>query len=339
MTTDRVLAYDLPATEVGELEELLADLVADRRDPGGAEFHDRAWEYSGRLPRGLRRFLADFRRDEPAAAFKICGLPVRSAEVGPTPRDWRAAAQSPSTLREELYLSLVGSVLGEIFSWSTLQAGRMVQNVMPIAGEEEEQSGHGSDVELEWHTEDGFHPCRCDYLALLGVRNEDRTATTVSSIRDAVLDPDCVRILFERRFHILPDNEHIRQLARNQPDHPGLLRMIEMRRDPENVAVLFGSPDLPYLRIDPYFMRCADGDAEAERALKTLIAELERTQQDVVVGPGTLLVIDNYLAVHGRKTFSARYDGTDRWLKKAIITRDLRKSRGLRETASARVLV
>jgi L-asparagine oxygenase len=339
MTTDHLPAYDLSATEVGELEELLADLVAAQCDPSSAEFHDRSWEYTGRLPRGLRRFLTDFRRHEPAAAFKVCGLPVRPAEVGPTPQDWQAAARSPRTRREELYLSLIGSVLGEVFSWSTLQAGRMVQNVMPIPGEEQEQSGHGSDVLLEWHTEDGFHPCRCDYLLLFGVRNEDQTATTVSSIRDARLDPEHVKILFERRFHILPDNEHINQLSRRQPDHPGLLRMIEMRRNPEHVAVLFGSPDLPYLRIDPHFMRCADGDSQAEQALKALVSELECTQQDVVVGPGTLLVVDNYLAVHGRKAFKVRYDGTDRWLKKAIITRDLRKSRGIRETAGARILV
>jgi len=34
--------------------------------------------------------------------------------------------------------------------------------------------------------------------------------------------------------------------------------------------------------------------------------------------------------VHGRKPFTARFDGTDRWLKRVCITRDLRKSRDAR---------
>ena len=55
------------------------------------------------------------------------------------------------------------------------------------------------------------------------------------------------------------------------------------------------------------------------------MAELERVQQEVVVGPGTLLVVDNYLAVHGRRAFEVRYDGTDRWLKKLTVSRNLRR--------------
>jgi L-asparagine oxygenase len=82
-----------------------------------------------------------------------------------------------------------------------------------------------------------------------------------------------------------------------------------------------------------------EGDTEAEQALKKLVTELERVQQGVVVEAGTLLVVDNYLAVHGRRAFTARYDGTDRWLQKAVITRDLRKSRATRDSAAARVVV
>jgi L-asparagine oxygenase len=54
--------------------------------------------------------------------------------------------------------------------------------------------------------------------------------------------------------------------------------------------------------------------------------------------PGDLLIVDNMLAVHGRSEFKARHDGTDRWLKKAIVTRDLRASRHLRHSVASRVL-
>lgn len=340
MTIDQgVLHYDLSADEVAQLDALISGLAETGCDPGDPHFHDEAWELAPRLPVGLRKFLAEFRRDDPAAAFKIRGFAVDDSAVGPTPRNWAEAAASPRTRREELFLSLIGKCLGEVFSWPTLQSGRMIQNVLPIAGEENEQSGHGSDVLLEWHTEDGFHPYRCDYLALFGIRNHDRVPTTVASIRDVTLSAETRRVLGEPRFYILPDDEHLRQLAAQQPDHPGLLRMRAMRETPEPVAVLFGAPDSPYLRIDPFFMRCVNGDAAAEQALKELVRELEAATRDVVVEAGTLLVVDNYLAVHGRKAFTARYDGTDRWLQKAIITRDLRKSRGTRDTAAGRVLI
>jgi Fe(II)/alpha-ketoglutarate-dependent arginine beta-hydroxylase len=340
MNQDRAIpSYELSADETAVLEELLATPDAAQYDPGEQAFHDNAWQLLARVPFGLRHFLEEFRRNDSAAAFVLRGFGVDDVAVGPTPRNWAEAAATGRTRREEFFLALIGKCLGEVFSWPTLQSGRMIQNVLPIAGEEHQQSGHGSDVMLEWHTEDAFHPYRCDYLALFGVRNHDRVPTTLASIRDVSL-PDATRkVLSEERFYILPDDEHLQQLAVERPDDPGLMRMREMRNDPQPVAVLFGAPDSPYLRIDPFFMRCVDGDAEAEVALKELVAELERAQQNVVVEAGTLLVVDNYLAVHGRRAFAARYDGTDRWLQKAVITRDLRRSRASRESAAARLVV
>ncbi|MGW2564262.1 TauD/TfdA family dioxygenase [Streptomyces sp. NPDC001514] len=81
---------------------------------------------------------------------------------------------------------------------------------------------------------------------------------------------------------------------------------------------------------------CLSGDTEAERALDEIVRQLEAAQQDIIVGQGSLLIIDNYRAVHGRKAFTARFDGTDRWLKKLIIARNLRPSRGIRAFAHPR---
>lgn len=334
-----ILSYDLSAEERSSLQQLLADPNITQNDPGSQAFYDNAWELVAQVPVGLRRFLEEFRRNDAAAAFMLRGFGVDDAAVGPTPRNWAEAAATGRTRREELFLALMGECLGEVFSWPTLQSGRLIQNVLPIAGEEVQQSGHGSDVLLEWHTEDAFHPYRCDYLALFGIRNHDRVPTTLASVRDVELSADNRRVLGERRFYILPDDEHLRQLAVQRPNDPGLLRVRAMRDDPKPVAVLFGAADSPYLRIDPFFMRCVDGDAEAERALKELVTELARAQQDVVVEAGALLVVDNYLAVHGRRAFTARYDGTDRWLQKAVVTRDLRRSRAARDSAAGRLVV
>jgi Fe(II)/alpha-ketoglutarate-dependent arginine beta-hydroxylase len=330
--------YELSPNEVDELLVVIKRLRQADENPGSPTFYDRHWVALEQVPIGLRRFLDQVRRCEHSAASLVRGFPVDNEAIGPTPGHWELSARTPSARDYEIYLALCGMCLGEPFTWATLQAGRIVQDVVPIPGDEQRQNGYGSAAALEFHTEDGFRPDRCDYLLLLGLRNDDRVPTTVASIRDVELSEQERQILSERRFYIVPDDEHIRQWQARNPDHPALREALRMRDRPEPVAVLFGSPDLPYLRLDRPFMSCVGGDAVAERALDRLMAELGRVQRAVVVEAGTLLVVDNYAGVHGRGAFRSRYDGTDRWLKKLTVRRDLRRgSNG--GTASHRVLM
>jgi alpha-ketoglutarate-dependent taurine dioxygenase len=69
-----------------------------------------------------------------------------------------------------------------------------------------------------------------------------------------------------------------------------------------------------------------------------LIKLIDESLTDLVLQAGDICFIDNYRAVHGRRPFKARYDGTDRWLKRVNIARDLRKSRGLRVSNLSRVI-
>ena len=46
----------------------------------------------------------------------------------------------------------------------------------------------------------------------------------------------------------------------------------------------------------------------------------------VVLEAGDLLVVDNAVAVHGRSPFTARFDGTDRWLQRTFVVSDLAPS-------------
>ncbi|MEW2290152.1 guanitoxin biosynthesis L-enduracididine beta-hydroxylase GntD [Streptomyces sp. NPDC047841] len=335
---DTPAEYALSAGEIAELETLLEGLRDIDVAPTATRFYDTLWTAAEELPRGLRTFLVEFRRTEPAASCLIHGFPVDDAEIGPTPANWELAGESKTTRDQEILLGLCGLVLGEPFTWATLQAGSLVQNILPIQGDERRQSGHGSETLLEFHTEDGFHPRRCDYLMLLGMRNHDRVPTILSSVRDIRLDDRDREILSQRRFHIVPDDEHVRQLAERAPDHPALREAQLMLERPEPVAILFGHRLNPYLRIDLPFTRCADGDTEARRAVRNLMSELERVQQDVPIGPGSLLVVDNHLAVHGRRPFQVRYDGTDRWLKKLTVSRNLRPGYSDRDADDHRVL-
>lgn len=332
-----ILTYDLDSAERRDFNTLIADCLTSGADPAAASFYDAAWSVLPRVPEGVREVLEGFRLREPAAGCMLRGFPVDDQAVGPTPADWSEAAASPRTRREELFVALIVACLGDAFNWGTLQRGRLVQHILPIQGEETAQSGHGS-VLLEFHNEDAFNDYRCHYLVLFGVRNHDRVPTIVASMRDTSLDPNQRAILSQPRFEIRPDPEHLRQLEATDPTSPALARMRMMTEHPQPVAVLFGDPADPYVRMDPPFMQAVDGDDAAARALAALIAELEGVQQDVVVDQGSALIVDNYRAVHGRRAFRPRYDSTDRWLLRALVTLDLKASRAWRRSPAARVL-
>ncbi|MFJ2207526.1 guanitoxin biosynthesis L-enduracididine beta-hydroxylase GntD [Streptomyces microflavus] len=323
---DTPAEYHLDTTEVTQLEEAAARLRDAHGAPGLPDFYDHAHTAEELLPAGLRRFLLSYRRTEGSAACLVHGFPVDDALIGPTPDHWRHAIRSDAARSQELWLAMCGMALGDPFGWETLQEGRIIQNILPIRGDELRQSGYGSESLLEFHTEDGFHPNRCDYLLLFGLRNPDLVPTIVASVRDVRLSDHDRAVLAEARFRIMPDTEHIRQLEALDPAHPALEKLYGMIDSAVPTAVLSGDRFNPYLRIDRPFMDVAPGDTEAEGALDRLMAELHRVQRDVAVGPGSLLIVDNYRAVHGRRSFKARYDGSDRWLKKLTVSRNLRRN-------------
>lgn len=312
--------YRLSRSESRAIHAASKELAAVA-DPRDKDFYPDRAVVASALPQGLAEFLDHFIRAENSPACVVCGLPVDEAEIGPTPAGWREiGAQRPTSI-VEASLGACGSALGRPFTWETLQAGRVIQDISPVRGEEIAQSGHGSSAVLELHSEDGFHGERCDYLLLLGMRNRARVATHLAAISDVRLDSSDRATLAQRRYYILPDDEHIKQLGRDDPDHPELRKMLRMREDPIPVSVLSGPSEDPYVRLDFPFMRCADKNERTRSSLAALMEELTRVRREVVIDPGSLLVIDNYRAVHGRAPFEGRFDGADRWLKRMLVRR------------------
>jgi Fe(II)/alpha-ketoglutarate-dependent arginine beta-hydroxylase len=241
------------------------------------------------------------------------------------------------TKREEAYLVVVASLLGDLIAWATQQAGRTIHDVFPVEQHRDMQIGTGSRELLTWHTEDAFHPLRGDYLAMFCLRNPQSVPTMIASIADVELDAETKRQLFQPRFTILPDESHrgTTGVADFAPESAAGIE--EMLRAPQEIAVLFGDSARPYVRLDPYFMPPPE-DAQAREALRRLIFELDNHIKDVVLGPGDLCVMDNYQVVHGRRPFEPRFDGTDRWLKRVLVARDLRKSIEARRSIHSRVI-
>jgi enduracididine beta-hydroxylase len=346
--SDRVSTFVLEPAEQAVASELTRRLAARLPAADGPGYLRSVALACHQLPERLRSFLLDRRALEDFPAFTLSGFPVGDDAIGPTPDGWGRQPDPLSTAAETTWLALCGSVLGELFGWATQQGGAIVHDIAPTRADEHSQVGSSSADLLWWHTEEAFHPLRCDYLGLLCLRNHDGVATTLSSLDGVELPADIRCVLFEPRFVIRPDDSH---LAGRAPDgrqpltgreadlmREAVHRIEQMNERPQRVALLSGDLDAPYLSIDPFYMDVPTGDAPARAAFEAVCEALENHLTEVVLRPGEILFVDNWRAVHGRRPFRARYDGTDRWLKRINVARDLRKSRAFRASSDSRVI-
>ncbi|MCX4091628.1 arginine beta-hydroxylase, Fe(II)/alpha-ketoglutarate-dependent [Nocardia sp. alder85J] len=298
------------------------------------------------LPEHILEFLERFRVGEPSALCLISGLDIDQQRLGPTPRHWHDVGEQRSPVfAQEIFFLLCASVLGDVFGWSTQQAGRIMHDVLPIKGHENYEIGSNSVQHLSWHTEDSFHPCRGDYVALMCLKNPDEVATTVCDAADldwSALDVDA---LFEPEFTQMPDNSHLPSMDGPSGDATvdrlrtrsfDLIRSWNDR--PVKRPILSGARDDPYMALDPYHMKLDGWPERSLQAFEALCAQIEGNLRNVRLRPGDTVFIDNFRAVHGRRSFRPRYDGSDRWLKRLNVTRNLRGSRGWRRAPDDRVI-
>lgn len=331
---DRITALvdDVLAEEPGTDLELRLDRLCVRA-------HD--------LPERLRSVLTEFRLSgRPYGGFIISGLPIDESSAGPTPLSYTDEPEGHEVDKAGALLLMIGSLLGDPFSYLTQQRGRLVLDLFPVGGHERSQLGSSSTALLEWHNEDAFHPYRADWIMLIGMRNHDRVPTMFAPVQDLDLTPATRELLYQDRFIIKPDSSHTAEfnagttgIEEDQRVAKAFDRIREMDSDPKRVPILSGDRRAPFVRLDPAFMERDLGDPAAEDALTEVIEQFDGRMHDVVIEPGEMLIIDNLRAVHGRRPFHARYDGTDRWLRRINVTSDLRKTEDRRFGAHGRALI
>ncbi|WP_433199257.1 TauD/TfdA family dioxygenase [Nocardia sp. CA-107356] len=296
-----------------------ADVARTLTDPALLEQIDAR---VGELPDAVRVAI---RPPATTAGATIVGkLPLTDAEFGPTPPSWVEAARwsgeverRANSFELDIVMLLLARSAGEPFGWQGQQGGRLVNNIVPSPGHEHEQSGASSKTLLSPHTEDAFHPDRANLLMLGCLRNPDNVGTTVSSVRRTDLSEDERLLLRAPTLPILPDvsygTGHERYSAAPLPT----LWNAESDGDTADLT----------LRYDPAYTPLDAADAEFRVAYARLAAELDRVCVTAVLTPGELLLVDNDVAVHGRVPFTARYDGTDRWLKRVNVRLPERRRR------------
>jgi hypothetical protein len=315
-----IRTYDTTTAEAEEIRRLADDLSSEvGRDD--AALVSAAKLAAGEMPTALRAFVVDTTQGESTDVIVIRSGDIDDGSLGDTPADWGGGTVAPTARREEIVLTLLASLLGDVFGWETQQSGRLVQDVIPIQGMQTSMTSAASTAPLGMHTEDAFHPARGDYVGLGCFRNHTHVPTTVSRPLFEQLTEEELSILTAPRFAFRADDSHAR-------DGDEALY----------AAVLFGPDDDLSMCVDTDFTAPASGDSAAEEAFARLCDLIAEGTEEVVLAPGDVCFIDNHRVVHGRSGFEARFDGTDRWLKRVNVTRDLRKSRQFRARPGDRVV-
>ncbi len=290
------------------------DLV---RDPDG--FVSETQRLVSCLPERLAGRLRAFRRyGSTTGGLLISGLPVFS--VPPTPASPQLAVGP--TLDAAGLLGLVSAVLGDQIGFRPELGGQIIQDIVPVVGQERTQQSVSSTAELYTHTELAFadDDYRADYLALFCLRadHEGVAATTLSSVETVLplLARSTVETLAQPRFQTTVDRSFLRGIGLDAPIWVGPIRALTL------------DAGRPRIRAD--FAETVGTDHAAQEALRELREVAESVAIEVRLRAGDLLVVENNHAFHGRTPFRARWDGLDRWLLRTSIVGYLARSAAYR---------
>jgi len=193
-------------------------------------------------------------------------------------------------------------------SYAQEQKGQLVQNILPVHKTETQQISTSSKVELALHTETAFHPYKPDYVLLLCLRGDPSAVTTYANVDDIVKKLDLwVIATLQKKWFTTNIDISFRTKGQNDKNIP--ISVLEKTEDGYNFI------------YDYTFVKANDELGRA--ALEKLHEAVQECIQEIVLETGDLLVIDNNKTIHGRKPFQARYDGTDRWVQRILIRKEL----------------
>lgn len=198
--------------------------------------------------------------------------------------------------------------IGRAVGYDREQNGRLIQDIFPVRLTEHQQVSSSSKVVLGSHTETAFHPHKPRYVVLLCLRGDPQAATTYADVADIVVH------LSDEDLTVLQTNEFITSvdpsfMSNGEPD--AQVRVTPLTATAQGWSLVY----------DQLLMHGTTPRAIA--ALSALHDAVKHTTQQVALTTGDILVIDNHRAVHGRTPFAPRYDGTDRWLKRALVVQSL----------------
>jgi L-asparagine oxygenase len=276
------------------------------------------------LPNSVAECLRNFHRSgSPTGAVLISGLQVDDAPS--TPADNRQHLGQHTMLAR--MQAILNEFLGSMVAYEAEGGGRLFQDMVPSRAAAMTQTSLSSAVELQVHTEQAFSDLRPDYLSLACLRGDPCASTFIITAREIArrCAPEEVDLLRQSRWTTTIDASF---LSHGHDFASGLTR--------GPMSVLYGAPDDPFMIFDQDLMRGTG--QEAQGLLERLISAYLDGRSAYNLREGDVLILDNKRAAHGRSDFIARFDGTDRFVIRSFVVRDLDRSRHARAGDSRLVL-
>lgn len=282
--------------------------LIDRESPygnDGKRFISIAEDFAEELPKELRQALRRFSRYSNKEGYLLVRVPGFDLPRCNTPQTMKDP-WSKESFSTEIFLSALGSALGDVFTYKQMHNGVMVHNLFPVEAEAKDLSSLSSETFLDLHTEASFHPFYPDYLIIACLRSDrDKKATSILSSVEAALKDLSMETI---------------EILRQPLFQTGIQHNAEVEGPGPVIAILSGDRDEPFINFDPDLM--VGTTDKASSAIKELKAALDKHRIEFLLNAGDFLILDNRKILHGRYSFKAYFDGMDRWLQRVYVTKN-----------------
>lgn len=284
------------------------------------------------LPTDELQAILDFGRHADSGGVGV----VRNLPVDPqlplTPVDGNPSPDKQTFVAEGVLLGL-SSLLGVPIGFTTEKSGQLVHDVVPVEQGAMTQTNQGSVEFLNFHNDIVYDALgrydlpNPDFLVLNCLRQDPgrEAVTYYADARDvcARLDDEVVATLRKPLFQLNAPGSYVRDVAGGEPVYS------------EPIPIISGPDEAPEIAIS------ANGVSALTTAANEVFALVQQACRDVAHGvklePGTAMLINNRKGLHARSPFVAKHDGTDRWLQRTYVRRDLWSIRYRKVEGSRRV--
>jgi hypothetical protein len=317
MANKEIIEYHLNDNEKRTVRELTKEILA-----GPQHLNDLLSDLaclSDNLPRSIRESMYGFASDETSRAIVFRNTGFDRSTVSKTPKRMPVVPEKRVN-KYDIFHLLLSARLGEIFTFDSIQNGTLISDVFPVREDASRAISSGYLTDFSLHTDDAFSDHAGAFLGVRCLRNPDQIPTMISYFD---VDQLSARDLANLRSPVYSISANIAH---------------KLKYAPPRRAVLFGAKDAPYFRVNLNTHATQECSTSERRSYERFAAVLERNKQLVTLTAGDCIYIDNYRAAHGRKIYSPRLDGTDRWYRRVYISKDLRASRSLRDSPTSRII-
>jgi len=310
---------------------LFSELARVQYDPNGScEYISEVRFIAMRtLPRRVLKVLNCQKSSlRPHPYIIINNLPVdKNISYVPHPMKYDALAKSGSV--SENVAVAIAALIGEPYSIE-FEGGEIVNNLIPTTAGRLEFTGLGSEVELDFHIENAALKSYADKnysplgLLLAGVNYDpDGPLTRVADARLALslLSFKQKEILSQNLFKIKVPYRW-RVALGNKKSETKPMPLIKINGEYPDVAVAF-YPDM---------VNCLT--TEARSAFEAFHHAVKISAQAFAIKPGSLIYIDNRIALHARDKFNPTFNGggiSSRWVQRVFVAPNLWNYRSLEQ--------